>query len=170
MHTRILPFFMLLVLTPILAMAGSFSEVELAPIDHNQATLVVIGQNGEQAAYSPSDLEQTMTTYSLTTTTPWREEAAEFTGVLLTDLLAANGLADARAILVTAENDYSTVIERDLLDSVQILVATRVDGAAHSRRARGPIQFVVDMDDYTSSSLTEESNYVWMAARIEAQD
>ena len=102
------------------------------------------------------------------TTTPWREQPADFAGVMLSDLLAAHGLDQAAEIRVTAENDYSTTMSRELLSSVPVLVATRVDGKAHSRRQRGPIQFIIDADDYSASPLTSESNFVWMAARIEA--
>ena len=146
--------------------AESFLEVELAPINHADAALVIVGVDGSETTYSPAELEQ-LTTYSLTTTTPWRDEAATFEGVLLSDLLAANGLDSVESILVTAENDYSTIIERELLDSVEILVATRVNGLPHTRRKRGPIQFVIDDEAYSSSELTSESNFVWMAARIE---
>lgn len=147
--------------------AGPLSEVELAPLNHMDATLVVVGVDGDETTYSPAELEG-FTTYSLTTTTPWREESATFEGVLLSDLLAANGLEGVGSILVTAENDYSTVMERELLDSVEILVATRVDGRPHTRRARGPIQFVIEDEVFSTSDLTSESNFVWMAARIEA--
>ena len=149
------------------AMAGALTPVELEPMKHAEASLVIIGADGASTTYTPAELEQ-FTTYSLTTTTPWREEPAEFEGVLLSEVLTAHGLNNAASILVTAENDYSTTMARELLDSVQILVATRVDGRPHSRRARGPIQFVIDSDAFTSSDLTSESNFVWMAARIEA--
>lgn len=149
------------------AIAGTPTLVELEPIEHAEASLVVIAADGTSTTYTPAELEQ-FTTYSLTTTTPWREEPAEFEGVLLSEILAAHGLDIADSILVTAENDYSTTMVRELLDSVQILVATRVDGRPHSRRERGPIQFVIDSETYNSSDLTSESNFVWMAARIEA--
>ena len=148
------------------AMAGALTPVELEPIKHAKASLVIIGADGASTTYTPAELEH-FTTYSLTTTTPWREEPAEFEGVLLSEVLAAHGLDNAASILVTAENDYSTTMSRELLDSVPILVATRVDGQPHSRRARGPIQFVIDSDAFATSDLTSESNFVWMAARIE---
>lgn len=155
---------LLLSAQPILS--GPLTEVDLAPISHVEATLVVVGANGSERAYTPADLEA-LPTYSLTTSTPWRDEPAEFEGVLLADLLAVNGLNTVESIAVTAENDYKTVIERPLWETVDILVATRVDGRAHSRRARGPIQFVIDMSTFNASDLTSESNLVWMAARIE---
>ena len=168
MHTTVKAAVAALFLTSQSLFAGSFVRTSLDPVAHADATLVVVGADGTETAYSPADLEA-MTTYSLTTRTPWRDEPATFEGVRLSDLLAANGLDLADAIRVTAENDYSTVIDRALLDTVDILVATRVDGRAHTRRARGPIQFVIDLEAHENSDLTSDSNLVWMVARIEAE-
>ena len=74
------------------------------------------------------------------------------------------------AIRVVAENDYAVTIPRAVWEASPLLVATRVDGAAHSRRARGPIQFVFDMAAYEASEVITESHWVWSAARIEAAD
>ena len=150
------------------AMAGEPTPVTLAPIQHTAATLVVKAADGTERSYTPAELE-TLPTYSLTTTTPWRDEPAVLEGVLLADILAANGLIDADMIVVTAENDYATSVERDLFMGVDILVATRVNGQPHSRRARGPIQFVIDSETMASNDLAREGTLVWMAARIEAE-
>lgn len=147
-------------------LAAAPRPVALDAIDHTAAELIVVGTDGAEATYDPATLER-MPTYSLTTTTPWRSEPAVFEGVLLTDLLAAHGLSDIDAIEVTAENDYSVTIPRAVWEEFSILVATRVDGRAHSRRARGPIQFVIDMDAYSASANAREDYLVWMAARIE---
>lgn len=150
------------------ASAGQPEPVKLAPVDHMQAALEVVGADGQSKTYTPNDLEG-FDTYRLRTVTPWREEPAEFDGVLLVDVLAASGMADVPAIRVTAENDFSSVIRREVWMSVPILVATRVDGNPHSRRARGPIQFVIDMEAYQGSDVASESDLVWMAARIEPE-
>jgi len=149
--------------------AGSVTETKLAPVDLEQATLTVVDPEGGEVTYSVEELEQ-FPTYSLTTTTPWNAEPTLFEGVLLSDVLAKNHLDGAPNIIVTAENDYQTTLSKALLDSVEILVATRVDGQAHSRRSRGPIQFIIDADAFRTSSLTSEANLVWMAARIEGTD
>lgn len=149
------------------AHAAPFVETELAPIVHTEASLTIVAPDGSELVFTPAELEA-LPTYSLTTTTPWRPEPARFEGVLLSDVLDAGGLGEAASIRVTAENDYTTVIERALLDELDILVATRVDGQAHSRRHRGPIQFVLDADAFAASEIASESNFVWMAARIEA--
>ncbi len=166
MHNRLLAAAAALAFSAAAAVAGPLVKAELAPVQHVEATLVVVGTDGSETVYAPADLE-TLPTYSMTTITPWRDEPAEFEGVLLNDILAANGLADIDAIMVTAENDYRTVIEREVWETVDILVATRVNGEPHNRRERGPIQFMIDWDAFNASSVTTESNLVWMAARIE---
>ena len=148
--------------------AGSLQPVTLEPIKHRAATLIVVAPDGTEKTYTPAELE-TFPTYSLTTITPWRDEPANFEGVLLADILTANGLTDAASVIVTAENDYATTVERALWQGIDILVATRVDGKPHTRRARGPIQFVIDSDVMANSELAHEGTLVWMAARIEAE-
>lgn len=147
--------------------AGELTKVDLDPITHNVASLTVVAVDGAEISYSPADLEA-FQTYTLTTTTPWREIPVKFDGVLLSDVLAASGLQNSDAIVVTAENDYQTTFSKELLDSIKILVVTRANDKPHSRRDRGPIQFVIEADAFNASSLTSESNFVWMAARIEA--
>lgn len=147
-------------------LAAAPRPVTLESMSHMQAELIVVGSDGAETLYDPAALER-LPTYSLTTTTPWRSEPATFEGVLLTDLLAAHGLAEVDAITVTAENDYAVTIPRAVWEEFQILVATRVDGRPHTRRARGPIQFVIDMEAYAASPAAREDYLVWMAARIE---
>lgn len=140
--------------------------VTLAKIEHAAGALTVLGPDGTETVYSIDALEG-LPTYSLRTKTPWRDAPATFEGVLLRDLLAAHGLSDAEGITVTAENDYRVTIPHQIWAELDVLIATRVDGAAHSRRARGPIQFVIDMDAYAAHGAVLEDHLVWMAARIE---
>ena len=140
--------------------------VQLPAITHSPASLTVVEEDGDTVTYDPAGLEQ-LRTYRLTTRPPWRTEPADFDGVLLADLLAAHGLDDADHIVVTAENDFQVRIPREAWEGLTILVATRVDDKPHSRRERGPIQFVVDEAEI-GSPLYSENYLVWMAARIEA--
>ncbi|NNE87527.1 MAG: hypothetical protein HKN27_05575 [Silicimonas sp.] len=148
------------------AIAGQPEPVNLAPLTHSKAELVVVAPDGSQKAYSPSEIEL-FPTFRIETKTPWREVPAQFDGILLRDLLEANGLAELPAIRVLAENDYAVTIEREVWESVDILVATRVNDKPHSRRARGPIQFIIDRDAFEASEYAGDSHLVWMAARIE---
>lgn len=141
-------------------------QVTLDQIEHSTAELTVADKDGTEVTYDPGRLEQ-LPTYRLMTATPWRDDPATFEGVLLRDLLDAHGLVDSDEIMVTAENDYTVTIPRKIWMELDVLIATRVNGAPHSRRARGPIQFVIDMDAYQSHADVREDHLVWMAARIE---
>lgn len=143
--------------------------VELAPVNHAEAYLTVVEPDGGEVKYTPADLEE-LPTYRLVTRTPWREEPAAFEGVLLSDLLARHGLVDVPAIVVTAENDYRVTVPRAVWSEQPVLVATRVDGRPHSRRQRGPIQFVIDEADMLASPAVSENYLVWMARLIEVAD
>lgn len=150
------------------AVADAPQPIALDPITHNAGALVITRADGTEVRYTPAELEA-LETYRLRTKTPWRDEPANFDGVLLSDLLQLNGLADLDEIQVIAENDFVSTFPRALWETVPVLIATRVDGQAHSRRARGPIQFVISHDDFAASDLTSEAHLVWMAARIEPE-
>lgn len=145
--------------------ASGLTQVTLKPTAHRAANLTLVLPEGGSVSYAPADLEG-LATYSLETRTPWREDPALFEGVRLRDLLAKHGLDQVEAITVRAENDYTITMTRAVWEGEDFLIATRVDGRPHSRRARGPIQFVLDWDAYQSSGLATESHLVWMAAEI----
>ncbi len=150
------------------AVADVPQPIALDPITHNTGALVITRADGTEVRYTPAELEM-LDTYRLRTTTPWRDEPADFDGVLLSDLLQLNGLADLDEVQVIAENDFVSSFPRALWETVPVLIATRVDGQPHSRRERGPIQFVISQDDFTASDLATEAHLVWMAARIEPE-
>lgn len=161
--------FALATLLPAFSLAAEPTPVDLDDIRHRSAALTVAGPDGV-TTYSPSQLEA-MGAMRLVTTTPWREEAAAFDGVLLSDVLAAHGLLDASAIRVIAENDYAVTIPATVWQNWPVLVATRVNGKAHTRRERGPIQFVLPLSaDASLAGEGAERYWVWMAARIEAAE
>lgn len=151
------------------SVAPSLADVQavtLEPLRHRAATLVVQGTGGDQA-YSPAQIEA-LGAHRMITRTPWRDQETVFDGALLSDILAANGLLDAPAIRVIAENDYAVTIPAAIWKNFPVLVATRVNGEPHNRRDRGPIQFILPMDDEASLGGGENLSYwVWMAARIE---
>lgn len=147
----------------------AFRPVALGPVSHADATLTVVDTLGNEHVYAPADLES-MPTYALETTTPWREVPAVFEGVLLADLLSRHGLAEIDRVFVLAENDYVSEIDRAAWETGAIMIATRVDGRAHSRRARGPIQFVVPMQTFETEGAITTQHLVWMAAMIRPAD
>lgn len=146
--------------------AGEVEWVVLEPVQFAEARLVVVDPTGAETSYTPAEIEA-LGTFRMVTTTPWRPEPAVFEGGLLQDLLKRHGLDQVTAIRVVAENEFESILEREVWHASPVLLATRVDGKPHSRRARGPIQFVVSMDDYDGSDIIAERHLVWMAARIE---
>ncbi|MEM7211790.1 MAG: hypothetical protein AAF479_07850 [Pseudomonadota bacterium] len=149
--------------------AQAMEPVEVAPVKFARASLIIEGVDGP-ASYDPKALEA-YGTYAMTTVTPWRPDAAEFVGIRLNDLLAKHGLDAVDAIRVIAENDYAITIPNQVWSDNDVLVATRVNGRGHSRRARGPIQFIYNMSKDPSVGVeTFQKNWVWMAARIEVAE
>ena len=146
--------------------AADVERVDLEPVSHVDATLTVVDADGNETVYTPRDIEA-LGGYRMVTTTPWRSEETVFEGGLLQDLLVKHRLDQTGAIRVVAENEFESILESVVWEAAPILLATRVEGRPHSRRARGPIQFVVSMEDYDGSPVIEERHLVWMAARIE---
>jgi len=146
--------------------AQGFESVALSPVSHLDARLTVIDKAGVQHVYTPQEIEE-FPTYRITTTTPWRDDPATFDGVMLSDVLASHELGDAAAIQVTAENDYISMIPRPVWDANAIQIATRVDGAAISRPARGPFLFVTPASMLADGRDVAPHHLVWMARRIE---
>lgn len=146
--------------------AADVERVDLEPVSHVDATLTVVDADGNETVYTPQDIEA-LGGYRMVTTTPWRSEETVFEGGLLQDLLVKHRLDQTGAIRVVAENEFESILESAVWEAAPILLATRVEGRPHSRRARGPIQFVVSMEDYDGSPVIEERHLVWMAARIE---
>lgn len=146
---------------------SAMEPVQVDQVRFAQAELVVVSPEGEHR-YGPEDLEA-LGTYAITTETPWRDTAATFIGARLKDVLSASGLEEKQAIRVVAENDYAVTIGREVWVNHDLLIATRVNGLGHTRRARGPLQFVFNMrEDAATGKDQFQQNWVWMAARIEA--
>ncbi len=140
------------------------TDAELQP-----AELVVVTPDGDRVSYTPNALEE-LPTYRIVTNTPWRDGEAVFEGVLLHDLLQKHGLTEAPAIRISAEDEYVSVIETSVLTNARFMIATRVDGKPHSRRARGPLQIVVDESVRATVEGVDDRHLVWGVTIIEAVD
>lgn len=118
------------------------------------------------------DLEalQTLPQTSFATTTLWTEGEQEFTGVLLSDLLADAGITEGR-ILATAINDYAVEIPLDEIDDIAPIVAYHLNGETMSVRDKGPLWIVYPYD--MSVEYQTEINYsrsIWQLDRIVQAD
>ncbi|OJH43485.1 oxidoreductase [Paracoccus sp. SM22M-07] len=118
------------------------------------------------------DLEalQALPQTSFVTTTLWTEGEQEFTGVLLSDLLADAGITEGR-ILATAINDYAVEIPLDEIDDIAPIVAYHLNGETMSVRDKGPLWIVYPYD--MSVEYQTEINYsrsIWQLDRIVQAD
>lgn len=118
------------------------------------------------------DLEalQALPQTSFATTTLWTEGEQEFTGVLLSDLLADAGITEGR-ILATAINDYAVEIPLDEIDDIAPIVAYHLNGETMSVRDKGPLWIVYPYD--MSVEYQTEINYsrsIWQLDRIVQAD
>lgn len=152
---------------PSVTFAGAV-QVELPVIEHMLASLDIETSDGAAMTYTPADLEE-FPTYRIETTTPWRDEAAVFDGVLLRDVLEAHDLAELPAVRLVAENDFSTTIERPVWESAPVLIATRVNGEPLTRRQRGPLLIVVPQEEFERHEFILERHLVWMISRIQPE-
>ena len=147
------------------SMVSAQETVKLEPLVHTEGQLVIKTGEGEFLELSKQALES-LPTSRIVTRTPWRTSPAVFDGVLLKALLSHVGLDSDGPLSVRAENDYEVVIEASIVSEVDILVATRVNGAEITRRERGPILFVIDYEEYQRHPLVSERHLVWMVAEI----
>lgn len=157
-------------LAPALPAQADARRVDLGDMDF--AATVELAVQGPDGLYRfTADELEALGTYRIETATPWREVPAVFDGVLLADILARAGLAERDSVRIVAENDYAVIVPQEVWATHGALLATRVDGRPHSRRARGPLQIVFDMQARPDTGLASfEGNWVWMVAWIGPPD
>lgn len=126
--------------------------------------------NAPDAALFDLDMLRALDPSEIETSTIWTEGTQRFTGVPLATLLDVVG-ADGSILKATAINDYT--VEIPLSDAVPggALIAFEIDGAAMSRRDKGPLWIVYPYDD--SADFRTEVVYsksIWQLDRIEVVD
>jgi hypothetical protein len=149
------------------AQGEGLERVELAPLEKGEVVLEIATPAGAQQ-YDLATLEA-IGVYRMTTSSQWDQESPIFEGVLLSDLLADAGLAEAQAVELTAADDYSQAIPREDWTAYPVLVATRQDGQLLQGDERGPLRMVyplslypeLDHDDY-------HARWVWSLKQIKA--
>ena len=99
-------------------------------------------------------------------TTPWYSGDHEFSGVIISDLLDYLG-ASGENVTFTALNDYASEIPMSELESLPVILATRVDGEELSVRDKGPL-FVIYPFDLDSTLYNEVifGRSVWQVASV----
>jgi hypothetical protein len=106
--------------------------------------------------------QQTVTLFE-----PFVKQDIEFTGVLLSDVLAAAGMSsDAAVLSMTALDDYHVDLMLSQMDTSQVLLATRSGGAAIPVSDGGPARIVFLTDDGMGANT---DNWIWSVTSIEVK-
>lgn len=121
---------------------------------------------GETAQFDMAML-MSMPETSFATTTLWTEGEKTFTGVTLSEILAMLGVTEG-TIRASAINDYTIEIPVESVGSAAPIIAYAIDGAAMSRRQKGPLWIIYPYDsdaDYRTEVIYSRS--IWQLDRLE---
>lgn len=149
---------------------STLATAQPIPVPAGDVTLTMTGRVATNAADGVRlDLAtiERMGLIRFTVRDPWLEQDLEFTGVLMTDLLAAVGAAsDATYIKVTALDDYQVDISLADLKRWPIMLATQTGGAPMSIEDKGPTRIVFPADPGIDTVRTKDF-WIWQIETIE---
>lgn len=140
---------------------------------HSKAVLTVTGDigkpHGTKVAQFDMDMLSTLPQRTIRTSTPWFPGVSEFTGPLLTDVLA---LVEPRGNMIkaTALNDYSITLPLSDAINHEVVLAVRLNGQLMSIREKGPVFMIYPFD--SKKELRSQVYYersVWQLKSLELQ-
>jgi len=158
--------------TPVLALAlvGAASAQTL-PAPAGQTILTISGAvtqtNGDGGARFDLAMIEALPQRETRTTTPWHEGLQEFTGPLLSDLMAAAGAAGSQ-LRIVAVNDYAATMPWPDIEAFPVILAARQNGETMSVRDKGPLFVIYPFDEFPE--LRNEIHFsrsVWQVGAIE---
>lgn len=165
---------MILFIAATIIVAATSAYAADLPMPTGEPVLTVSGNvsqmnDGDKAVFDIEMLQALpQTTY--TTTTIWTKGTHEFTGVLLSDLLAAVG-SEPALVNATAINDYAVEIPSEDAIPGGALVAYLFDGEQMSIRDKGPLWVVYNWDqDSAYKTEVVYSRSIWQLDRIEVKE
>ncbi|TYC51747.1 molybdopterin-dependent oxidoreductase [Rhodobacterales bacterium] len=133
--------------------------------------LVVTGNinttNNAGAAEFDMDMLEALPQVERTIETPWTSEATTFSGPRLKTILDAVG-AKGSGLIVTALNDYSAELPYEDAETLETMLATRMNGDLMSVREKGPLFLIYPFD--TNPELFNEKYFarsVWQIREVE---
>jgi hypothetical protein len=142
-------------------------KVDLAPLAKGEAVLDIATAKGVQS-YDLATIEE-LGVYRLTTTSPFQDGDLTFEGVLLADLLAKEGIAEANGVELSAIDGYSQVIPREDWTTYPVLLATRQNGEPLTDL--GPLRVIYPISTHPElADELYEARWVWALNSIKAVD
>jgi len=141
------------------------------PVPAGAATLTMTGRIAATNATDGVELDlatiERIGLIRYTVRDPWLEKDLEFTGVLVTDLLAAVGAsADATSLKITALDDYQVDISLADVKRWPIMLATQTGGAPMSIEDKGPTRIVFPADP-SIDTVRYKDFWIWQIKTIE---
>ena len=102
------------------------------------------------------------------TRSPWEAGEFRFEGALLREVLRLAGIEKAESVTVRAEDGYTQTIPREDWEKWPLLLATRQDGEALTRRTQGPTRIVYPLNDYPELDTPDyKPRWIWTITSIE---
>jgi hypothetical protein len=142
-------------------------KVDLPPLAKSEAVLDIATSKGVQS-YDLASIEE-LGVYRVTTALPFEDGTPTFEGVLLADLLAKAGIAEASGVELSALDGYSHVIPREDWTTYPVLLATRRDGEPLADF--GPLRIIYPVSSHPElADPLYEARWVWQLKSIKAVD
>lgn len=158
----------------VLLCIGSIVRAGDLPQPKGPVILTVSGEithtNGDGVARFDLEMLGALEQRTTTATTPWLDEANDFTGPLGSAILEAVG-ARGQTLKVTALNDYFANIPVQDFHDLPVIFATHIDGHEMSVRDKGPLFIIYPFDEFPG--LFNEIYFgrsVWQIVKIDIQN
>jgi len=130
--------------------------------------LTILSSSSERRDITVSEIEA-LGLREVTTRSPWEAGELKLEGVLLRELLRLAGIENAEAVTVRAEDGYTQTIPREDWEKWPLILATRQDGEALTRRTQGPTRIVYPLNDYPELDTPDyKPRWIWTITSIEA--
>ncbi|TNI85674.1 molybdopterin-binding oxidoreductase [Aeromonas sobria] len=112
---------------------------------------------------------QALPQHEVVTGNPWVDKPHRYRGPKLVDLLASVG-ANGKTVILTALNSFQISIEWDKVAKYDPILAWQDDGVVMRVRDKGPIWFMLPLDQYPELKRSEYTDMmIWQLDSIDIQ-
>ncbi|ATL94905.1 molybdopterin-binding oxidoreductase [Aeromonas sp. CU5] len=112
---------------------------------------------------------QALPQHEVVTGNPWVDKPHRYRGPKLADLLASVG-ANGKTVILTALNSFQISIEWDKVAKYDPILAWQDDGVVMRVRDKGPIWFMLPLDQYPELKRSEYTDMmIWQLDSIDIQ-
>ncbi|MGL6152266.1 MAG: molybdopterin-binding oxidoreductase [Aeromonas sobria] len=112
---------------------------------------------------------QALPQHEVVTGNPWVDKPHRYRGPKLVDLLASVG-ANGETVILTALNSFQISIEWDKVAKYDPILAWQDDGIVMRVRDKGPIWFMLPLDQYPELKRSEYTDMmIWQLDSIDIQ-